>query len=61
MMFQTPCLEFGSKPEDGSSRKITLDLPMIALARESFLLFPPERFLTNLPFSFAKLHSMMVC
>lgn len=48
--FHTPCLELGSRPDDGSSRKITFDLPMRALASDSFLLFPPERFFTNFPF-----------
>lgn len=55
-MFQTPCLELGSKPEDGSSKKIIFDFPIKALAKDSFLLFPPDRFLTYFPFSKAKLH-----
>jgi hypothetical protein len=32
----------GSIPVDGSSRKIILGLPIMAIATESFLLFPPE-------------------
>lgn len=50
MISQIPCLDLGSSPEEGSSKKITLFLPIRALASETFLLFPPERFLINLPF-----------
>lgn len=33
----------GSIPVEGSSRKMIFGLPIIAIATESFLLFPPER------------------
>lgn len=42
-------LEFGSIPEVGSSRIIIYDPPMIALARLSFLLFPPLKFFAKTP------------
>lgn len=36
-------LALGSMPVEGSSRKMILGLPIIAIATDSFLLFPPER------------------
>ena len=36
-------LALGSMPVEGSSKKITEGFPIIAIATESFLLFPPER------------------
>lgn len=51
-----PCRDFGSNPDDGSSRKIILDFPIKAFARETFLLFPPDKFLTNFPFYVPRLH-----
>ena len=36
-------LALGSIPVEGSSRKIIPGFPIIAIATESFLLFPPER------------------
>ena len=33
----------GSMPAVGSSRKITLGAPMMAMATQSFLLLPPEK------------------
>lgn len=50
IIFQIPWRELGSRPDEGSSKKITFDFPIKAFAKESFLLFPPERFLTNFPF-----------
>ena len=43
------CLELGSNPELGSSKKTIRDPPIKLLARQSFLLFPPDRFLASLP------------
>lgn len=60
IMFQIPCLELGSKPEDGSSRKTILDFPIKAFAKDSFLLFPPDKFLTYFPFSLIKLHYLII-
>ena len=36
-------LAFGSIPVDGSSKKTILGFPIIAIATESFLLFPPDK------------------
>ncbi len=55
-----PCLDVGSKPEEGSSKNIILDFPIKAFANDTFLLLPPERFLTNFPFYVARLHSLMI-
>ena len=57
---QIDCLEFGSRPELGSSKKIIRDPPIRLLARQSFLLFPPDKFLANFPFSFSRAHSHIV-
>ena len=54
-----PFLEFGSRPDDGSSRKIIFEFPIKALAKQSFLLFPPDKFFANLPASFVRAHSSM--
>ena len=51
--------ELGSRPEDGSSRKMNFDLPIRALASESFLLLPPERFFDSFSASAWMLHSAM--
>lgn len=40
--FHINLLALGSIPVDGSSKKIILGFPIIAIATESFLLFPPE-------------------
>jgi hypothetical protein len=60
IILHIPCLELGSRPEDGSSRKIILDLPISALANDNLRLFPPDRFLTNFPFSFIKLQLYII-
>jgi hypothetical protein len=54
------CLELGSRPELGSSKKISLDPPIKLLARQSFLLLPPDRFFASLPFSLTSAHCSMV-
>ena len=36
-------LAFGSIPVDGSSKKIMLGFPIIAIATDNFLLFPPDK------------------
>lgn len=54
---QIDCLELGSSPEEGSSRKINLDFPIRALAKDSFLLLPPDKFFESLSFSVSMLHS----
>jgi hypothetical protein len=41
--FHMNLLAFGSIPVEGSSRKIMRGLPIMAIATESFRLFPPER------------------
>lgn len=43
MTFHMNLRALGSIPVDGSSRKIIFGLPIIAIATDSFLLFPPER------------------
>jgi hypothetical protein len=35
-------LAFGSIPVDGSSKKIILGFPIIAIATDNFLLLPPD-------------------
>ena len=44
-IFEISChinrLDSGSMPAEGSSNKMILGLPIIAIAVESFLLFPP--------------------
>lgn len=41
--FHMNLLALGSMPVEGSSKKMMLGFPIIAIATESFLLFPPER------------------
>jgi hypothetical protein len=48
-MPQMACLELGSRPELGSSRKMSLEPPMRLFARQSFLLFPPDRLPASFP------------
>ena len=60
IIFHIPCLDLGSNPDDGSSRKMILDFPIKAFARETFLLFPPDKFLTNFPFYVPRAHSIIV-
>ena len=59
--YHIPCLELGSIPEEGSSKNIIFEFPIKAFAKQSFLLFPPDKFLASLPFSAAKAHSLIVC
>jgi hypothetical protein len=49
MISQIDYLEFGSKPEDGSSKKMSFDPPISEFARQSFLLLPPDKFLLSFP------------
>ncbi len=42
-IFHINLFAYGSTPVEGSSRKTNGGLPIIAIATESFLLFPPER------------------
>ena len=53
-------LEFGSSPEEGSSRNMNLDFPIKAFANESFLLFPPDKFFESFSFYASKLHSCII-
>lgn len=55
-MPQMACLEFGSRPELGSSRNMSLDPPIRLFARQSFLLFPPDKLAASLPLSLPKAH-----
>lgn len=48
MIFHMNLLALGSIPVDGSSRKIMLGFPIIAIATESFLLLPPDNVPDNL-------------
>lgn len=41
-------LAFGSMPVEGSSRKIIRGFPIIAIATDNFLLFPPDKVPDNL-------------
>jgi hypothetical protein len=41
-------LAFGSMPVEGSSKNIILGFPIIAIATDSFLLFPPDNVPDNL-------------
>lgn len=41
--FHINLLAFGSIPVEGSSKKIIRGFPIMAIATDSFLLFPPER------------------
>jgi len=43
MTFHMNRLALGSMPVDGSSKKIILGFPIIAMATESLRLLPPER------------------
>lgn len=43
MTFHINLLALGSIPVEGSSKNRILGLPIIAIATDSFLLFPPER------------------
>jgi hypothetical protein len=53
---QIDCLELGSRPEEGSSKKTILLPPIKELAKHNFLLFPPDKFLLNLPLSAPRAH-----
>ena len=44
MTFHMNLLASGSIPVDGSSRNTIGGLPIIAMATDSFLLFPPESY-----------------
>lgn len=56
-MSQMPWREFGSSPEVGSSRNIIFEFPINAFAKDSFLLFPPDKFLESFPLSLFSAHS----
>lgn len=43
IIFHMNLLAFGSIPVDGSSKKMMLGFPIIAMATESFLLLPPDK------------------
>lgn len=43
MKFHINLFETGSIPEEGSSISMILGFPIMAIANESFLLLPPER------------------
>lgn len=43
IIFHMNLLAFGSMPVEGSSKNTIEGLPIIAIATESFLLFPPDR------------------
>ena len=49
----------GSIPVDGSSRKIIFGLPIIAMATDSFRLFPPERVPDSLSEYFSRSSSLI--
>lgn len=42
IIFHMNLLAFGSIPVDGSSKKIILGFPIIAIATDNFLLLPPD-------------------
>jgi len=44
IMLHMNLLAFGSIPVEGSSKNTMGGFPTIAIATETFLLFPPERF-----------------
>ena len=46
--FHMNLLALGSMPVEGSSKKTILGFPIMAIATDSFLLFPPERVPDNL-------------
>lgn len=46
MIVHMNLLAFGSMPVDGSSKKTIGGLPTIAIATETFHLFPPDKFWT---------------
>lgn len=46
--FHINLLALGSIPVDGSSKNIMLGLPIIAMATDNFLLFPPDNVPDNL-------------
>ena len=48
IIFHINLLAFGSIPVEGSSKKIILGFPIIAIATDSFLLFPPDSVPDNL-------------
>lgn len=43
IIFHINLRAFGSIPVEGSSRKITLGSPIIAIPTDSFRLFPPDK------------------
>lgn len=43
MIFHMNLLALGSMPVEGSSKKMILGLPIIAIATDNFLLLPPDR------------------
>ena len=59
-MSHIPCLELGSNPDEGSSKNMIFELPINALAKQSFLLFPPDKFFASFPLYPSKAHSLMV-
>ncbi len=48
IIFHINLLALGSIPVEGSSKKIILGFPIIAIATDSFLLFPPDSVPDNL-------------
>lgn len=48
IIFHINLLALGSIPVDGSSKNIIFGFPIIAIATESFLLFPPDKVPDNL-------------
>lgn len=48
MTFHINLLAFGSMPVEGSSKNIILGFPIMAIATDSFRLFPPDRVPDNL-------------
>lgn len=48
MIFHINLLALGSIPVEGSSRKIIFGFPIIAIATDNFLLFPPDNVPDNL-------------
>ena len=61
MIFHINLLALGSIPVDGSSRKIMLGFPIIAIATESFLLLPPDKVPDNLSSYSYKFISLIFC
>lgn len=50
----------GSKPEEGSSNNNIFESPIKEIAKDNFLLLPPDKFFENLPASKPKAHYFMI-